>query len=137
MMKTFLSSGLCLLSVLASGASASEHDHVALRKAQVPRRELANNPGPTHSCHSGGERWCPSLNQCVSISGPCPPSGSNCPAGQRFCFASLRCVGRSDWCPDDDDGGGGDDDDILRSHTINNLLCAHTISLAELQSTTM
>jgi len=38
---------------------------------------------------------------------------------------------------DDDDGGGGDDDDILRSHTINNLLCAHTISLAELQSMAM
>jgi len=146
MMKTFLSSGLCLLSVLAGGASASEHnDHVALRnrKVQGPqRRELANNPNrPTHSCHSGGERWCPSrnqcvsisapcpgqnggggggqptcgfletycptLNQCISISGPCPPSGTNCPAGERFCFASLRCVGLSGWCPDDDDDGGG------------------------------
>jgi len=45
--------------------------------------------------------------------------------------------GGTDNDDDDDDGGGGDDDDILRSHTINNLLCAHTISLAELQSTTM
>jgi len=38
---------------------------------------------------------------------------------------------------DDDDGGGGDEDDILRSHTINNLLCAHTKSLAESQSMAM